>query len=66
MVIGFSLFPSHPEKPERISRIYDKHREWGILDRCLNVKVSHPKFIKLFFMLKLKEHEILTVYRYLN
>ena len=47
-VNSFSLFPSHPEKPERISRIYDKHREWGILDRCLNVKVSHPQ-VKTFF-----------------
>ncbi|WAR27064.1 HDAC6-like protein [Mya arenaria] len=30
--------PFHPEKPERISRIYDKHRELGLLDRCLLLK----------------------------
>ncbi|XP_052780772.1 histone deacetylase 6-like isoform X1 [Mya arenaria] len=31
-------YPNHPEKPERISRIYDKHRELGLLDRCLLLK----------------------------
>ncbi|XP_060580464.1 histone deacetylase 6-like isoform X2 [Ruditapes philippinarum] len=30
--------PGHPEKPERISRIYDKHREWGLLERCLQLQ----------------------------
>ncbi|KAL4226056.1 Histone deacetylase domain [Mactra antiquata] len=33
--IGYS---NHPESPARISRIYDKHKEWGLLDRCLELK----------------------------
>ncbi|XP_049780819.1 histone deacetylase 6 isoform X2 [Schistocerca cancellata] len=30
--------PTHPEKPERISAIFLKHEEYGLLDRCLRLK----------------------------
>ncbi|GLH15011.1 Histone deacetylase Rpd3 [Gryllus bimaculatus] len=31
--------PSHPEKPERISTIYFRHEEYGLLERCHRLKV---------------------------
>lgn len=34
-------FDSHPEDPERITRIFDKHVEWGLIDSCLRVKSRH-------------------------
>ncbi|KAK7863370.1 hypothetical protein R5R35_004338 [Gryllus longicercus] len=30
--------PSHPEKPERISTIYFRHEEYGLLERCHRLK----------------------------
>lgn len=29
---------SHPERPNRISCIFEKHREWGLLSRCLQLE----------------------------
>lgn len=28
------LDPTHPERPERISRIHSKLQEYGLLDKC--------------------------------
>ncbi|XP_052280508.1 histone deacetylase 6-like isoform X1 [Dreissena polymorpha] len=30
--------PGHPEKPERISRVFDKHKDWGLVERCLKLE----------------------------
>ncbi|KAJ8047813.1 Histone deacetylase 6 [Holothuria leucospilota] len=32
---------NHPERPERIARIYRKHEEYGLVDRCLRVEARH-------------------------
>lgn len=29
----------HPEKPERILQVFNKHREYGLLERCLRLEV---------------------------
>ncbi|XP_025108530.1 LOW QUALITY PROTEIN: histone deacetylase 6-like [Pomacea canaliculata] len=29
---------THPEQPNRISSIFDKHNEWGLLKRCLQLE----------------------------
>ncbi|XP_076447342.1 protein deacetylase HDAC6-like [Babylonia areolata] len=29
---------THPERPKRTSSIFEKHREWGLLKRCLQVE----------------------------
>ncbi|OWF48323.1 histone deacetylase 6-like isoform X1 [Mizuhopecten yessoensis] len=31
-------FRGHPEDPDRVTCIFDKHAEWGLLDRCLRVQ----------------------------
>ncbi|XP_048253053.1 histone deacetylase 6-like isoform X2 [Haliotis rufescens] len=31
-------FKGHPERPDRISRIYNQHIEWGLYGRCLQVQ----------------------------
>ncbi|XP_033746720.1 histone deacetylase 6-like isoform X2 [Pecten maximus] len=31
-------FRGHPEDPDRVTSIFDKHSEWGLLDRCLRVQ----------------------------
>ncbi|XP_046578359.1 LOW QUALITY PROTEIN: histone deacetylase 6-like [Haliotis rubra] len=31
-------FKGHPERPDRISRIYNQHIEWGLYSRCLPVE----------------------------
>lgn len=37
----FSIyFRTHPEVPDRIQRPYDKHREYGLLERCQDLPVS--------------------------
>ncbi|KAL8604359.1 hypothetical protein ACOMHN_028122 [Nucella lapillus] len=48
---------SHPERPNRISCIFEKHRELGLLNRCLQLKSRHAT-----------EEEVLTVHgaRYLE
>ena len=30
----------HPERPSRVQRIYDKHKECGLVDRCKLVEVG--------------------------
>ncbi|XP_076447346.1 protein deacetylase HDAC6-like [Babylonia areolata] len=42
---------THPERPNRISRIFEKHREWGLLNRCLQLESRSAT-----------EEEILTVH----
>ncbi|XP_072025993.1 histone deacetylase 6-like isoform X2 [Amphiura filiformis] len=32
------LTNEHPERPERISHIFERHKKWGLVDRCLNVQ----------------------------
>ncbi|XP_045164142.2 histone deacetylase 6-like isoform X1 [Mercenaria mercenaria] len=58
--------PGHPEKPERISRIYDKHRDWGLLERCLQLKcrLAEPEELELVhsekFIDQMKKTETFT------
>lgn len=38
----FLVFPrTHPEVPDRIQRPYDKHKEYGLLERCQEIPVSN-------------------------
>ena len=34
------LSRSHPERPDRITRIYEKHSDCGLLDRCKVMQVD--------------------------
>ncbi|KAK7495506.1 hypothetical protein BaRGS_00013204 [Batillaria attramentaria] len=43
---------SHPERPKRISAIFEQHREWGLLKRCLILESRRAT-----------EEEILEVHR---
>ena len=42
--LGIQLFffkcRTHPEVPDRIQRPYDKHKEYGLLERCQELPVS--------------------------
>ncbi|XP_041457920.1 histone deacetylase 6-like isoform X2 [Lytechinus variegatus] len=35
---------NHPERPERIARIYSKHQEHGLLDRCIRLQTRQATF----------------------
>ena len=35
---------THPEVPDRIQRPYDKHKEYGLLERCQTLPVSKKKY----------------------
>lgn len=44
--VWFSMVRStHPERPKRISCIFEKHREWGLLARCLQLEVWNTLII---------------------
>lgn len=49
------LDPTHPERPERISRIHDMMADYGLLDRCLKLKSR-----------KATNQELCTVHRCVN
>lgn len=38
---------SHPERPERISSIFKKHEEYGIIERCLRIEARHATMEEL-------------------
>lgn len=38
-------FRTHPEVPDRIQRPYDKHKEYGLLERCQILPVSEVKIM---------------------
>lgn len=38
---------NHPEKPERITKIFLMHRDYNLLERCLSIKVSSFIFKQL-------------------
>lgn len=41
---GYVLnFRTHPEVPDRIQRPYDKHKEYGLLERCQDLPVSQEQ-----------------------
>ncbi|PNF26149.1 hypothetical protein B7P43_G04459 [Cryptotermes secundus] len=47
--------PSHPEKPERISAIFSKHEEYGLLKRCHMLKARSVSQEELL-LLHTQEH----------
>ncbi|PIK45158.1 putative histone deacetylase 6 isoform X1 [Apostichopus japonicus] len=38
---------SHPERPERISSIFKKHEEYGLVERCLRIEARHASIEEL-------------------
>ena len=45
---------SHPERPDRITRIYDKHKDCGLLQRCKQLQVNTlNQFIHNFIIIKM-------------
>jgi acetoin utilization deacetylase AcuC-like enzyme len=46
----YDIFRGHPEKPERISAIFSRHEEYGLLKRCHMLKVKDFAAGPVYFM----------------